>query len=296
MNDLNVQLGMVWQGDSLAGWVEANRRIYDYELVYFSRGRCRTLTGNGMLLCAENSVLILPPDCEYVCAAETKVTRWCVHFDWFGTCPAYRDGRNVAAVVDKKHVFDPAFAAGRYERDGMTFPAVFRLSDEEGERIKRLFRAFFAVSPDTAGRRLERLGIFLQILSLVMDSRSGGVPEKRERNTVFFCGKRLIDERFDDPGLEMRAVARELLITPNHLNKIFRRNLGLSPSTYLQNLRLDHAASLLAGGRMSVGEVADRCGFSSANYFIRCFRMKNGITPLRFRERAREARGITEEG
>jgi len=42
---------------------------------------------------------------------------------------------------------------------------------------------------------------------------------------------------------------------------------------------------------MTVGEVADRCGFSSANYFIRCFRMKNGVTPLRFRERARSGKG-----
>ncbi|MBQ6470895.1 MAG: helix-turn-helix transcriptional regulator [Victivallales bacterium] len=52
------------------------------------------------------------------------------------------------------------------------------------------------------------------------------------------------------------------------------------------NRRMDKAVRLLREGELSVGQVADACGYAGANYFIRQFRKKNGVTPQAFRQNA----------
>jgi len=65
-----------------------------------------------------------------------------------------------------------------------------------------------------------------------------------------------------------------------------RRIVNLTPTAYLGHLRLEHAASMLAGDpRMSVTEIAFRCGFQSSQYFSSTFRGKYGLTPGGLRRR-----------
>ena len=142
------------------------------------------------------------------------------------------------------------------------------------------FHEICAPTPNTH----DQLGIFLRILGAVLDS-SEHSEAKREKNSTFFHGKRLLDQDFTDSGIQIRDIAAELRITPNHLNKLFRQHLGTTPRLYLQNRRLLHAETLLNESRCTVREIAFRSGFSDPNYFIRCFKAKNGVTPEKFRNR-----------
>ncbi len=62
-----------------------------------------------------------------------------------------------------------------------------------------------------------------------------------------------------------------------------KRYLGVTPSEFLCNLRLDHAAGLLRLTSMPVLDVCMASGFEKPAYFHRRFREKFGITPGRFR-------------
>ena len=48
---------------------------------------------------------------------------------------------------------------------------------------------------------------------------------------------------------------------------------------------MEHAKLLLTSPEISIGEIADLCGYSSANYFIRVFRSNTLLTPMKYRER-----------
>ncbi len=282
VDQFNIRTGAVWQGDCPEGWIEPNRRIYDYELVFFSRGSCRVITEDQTFFCREGSVMIIPPGHEHCSIADSLCTRWCIHFDWFGDCPAYRDSRRIYVYQQDYTSFHPEDTAGLYPEEDLHFPACFHLEREESARILTWFRQFFNIFPDSPGTRLQRRGIFLQILGGILDSsvHSSGDPA---RNSTFFHGKRLLDQYFTRPEIRIRDIAAELRITPNHLNKLFRRYLGTSPQLYLQNRRLLHAESLLKNSLRRIQEIAFESGFSDPNYFSRCFKEKNGITPKQFR-------------
>ena len=281
--ELSVRTGAVWFGDCPADWVESTRKIYDYELVFFSKGRCRVLTENRTYWCGENTVIIIPPGLEHCSVADTLCTRWCIHFDWYGDCQAYADGRRVYVYANEKDSFDPALSARKLE-GALDFPLCFKLTPEHAERIKDCLQSFFREIPSTLGKSLMRNGWFLEILGSVVEA-SGNTTEASAKNPTFWHGKKILDSRFAEPDLEIRDVANELMITPNHLNKLFQQYLKQSPRMYLQQRRLVHAEKLLRRTSDSIGVIAEICGFASANYFVRCFKSRYGTTPQKFRQK-----------
>lgn len=67
----------------------------------------------------------------------------------------------------------------------------------------------------------------------------------------------------------------------SHFMKVFKKNIGISPTAYRNNLRFNYAKDLLLS-QYSVTKVAQMTGFSSASYFCRQFLAKEGISPKEY--------------
>ncbi|MBX5494773.1 MAG: helix-turn-helix transcriptional regulator [Bryobacteraceae bacterium] len=64
-----------------------------------------------------------------------------------------------------------------------------------------------------------------------------------------------------------------------HLRRLFRHEVGTTFRAYLRVVRLRHAATLLARGHGTVGEIAAMLGYMNVSDFIREFRHYFGRTP-----------------
>lgn len=94
----------------------------------------------------------------------------------------------------------------------------------------------------------------------------------------------LIEARFQQqPSIE--ALARELDITPAHLNTLCRRLAGRSALQLLHERLLLEAKRNLTYTNMTVSQVADHLGFTEPAYFTRFFKRHTGLSPRRFRQR-----------
>jgi AraC-like DNA-binding protein len=96
--------------------------------------------------------------------------------------------------------------------------------------------------------------------------------------------------------LEIRGVAKALATSESSLLRAFRRELGISPITYLRDRRLDEALSMIESGRMSIGEVALAVGYANAPAFTIAFRRRFGVVPSRARVRTVDAVKLPPEG
>ncbi len=67
-------------------------------------------------------------------------------------------------------------------------------------------------------------------------------------------------------------------LSPFHFQRMFRASHGLSPSAYLEAVRVDEAKRLIAGG-IGLAEAALACGWSSQSHFTRAFHAVTGTTP-----------------
>jgi AraC family carnitine catabolism transcriptional activator len=68
-------------------------------------------------------------------------------------------------------------------------------------------------------------------------------------------------------------------ITRRQLERLFKLHLNDTPSNFYLRLRLEKGRQLLRQTDMSVLEVSIACGFESASYFTRSYRVKFSKSP-----------------
>ena len=90
-------------------------------------------------------------------------------------------------------------------------------------------------------------------------------------------------ERNLDKPVSIAFVARHAGVSSRQLERIFKDQLGSSPSAFALTLRLTHAKRLVAGTRDPIHDVALQCGFSSGAHFARQFRAAFGQSPIAWR-------------
>lgn len=76
-------------------------------------------------------------------------------------------------------------------------------------------------------------------------------------------------------------------VSHGYLDRCMRRHFEMTPTEYITDLRMRHAAALLSSTPTAIGEIAQRCGFTSQSYFTRRFRHVHGISPRQYRTQAR---------
>jgi AraC family transcriptional activator of pobA len=79
--------------------------------------------------------------------------------------------------------------------------------------------------------------------------------------------------------------ARELAVSPGHLNTMCKRHLGRGAKDVIEEQLVVEARRLLLYSDETASRVAVRLGFKDASYFSRFFRRANGCTPSQFRAR-----------
>jgi AraC-like DNA-binding protein len=82
--------------------------------------------------------------------------------------------------------------------------------------------------------------------------------------------------------------ARQLGVTPNHLNDVMRESTGRAAGEHIRLRRLLDAKRQLLYSELTVSEIGYRLGFKDPSYFGRFFRRYQGRTPAEFREEIRE--------
>lgn len=78
-------------------------------------------------------------------------------------------------------------------------------------------------------------------------------------------------------------LSSDLCMSRNNLYRKLRAIIEKSPTDFIRDIRLEHAAMLLTTSNYSVNEISDLTGFSYPSYFTKCFKDKYGKSPKEFR-------------
>lgn len=95
--------------------------------------------------------------------------------------------------------------------------------------------------------------------------------------------KEFIDKNYCD-DIRLQTLADIASMTPTAFSRFFKLRTNKSISEYIIDVRLGHAARLLADSTMAIVEICYRCGFNNISNFNRIFKKRKGCTPTEFRE------------
>ena len=84
----------------------------------------------------------------------------------------------------------------------------------------------------------------------------------------------------------LAALAETLQVTPEHLCRAFRNQMGITPKAYHDELRLGRICKRLLNSPADIKAIAAEAGFSDLSHFNKFFKARRGITPGQFRRHA----------
>lgn len=85
--------------------------------------------------------------------------------------------------------------------------------------------------------------------------------------------------------ITLEKIASIVNLSPTYFHKIFTDTLGITPTEYVTNVRIDKAKELLVKTSLPVYEVAIECGYENIPYFSYIFKNRTGAAPGEFRKR-----------
>lgn len=261
------------------GWLEAERVIYDHELVLFDGESFGLHVAGAELSLAAPAFVIVPPGLRHVswnAGLQAGHRRW-VHFDWSYAGPrqpglfTFLPGHVRAADfrpapewvprgIIQGPVRNPVSACNLHTR------LCGLLAGGREDRLR-------------AGPVLHEL---LLALLLPGATSSPAVPPAALAERV----RGLLAAEAAKPIRHMVRLADLLRGTGysyEHACRVFRRHGGLSPHVYIMRLRIERAKMLLRDGRTSVRAAAAAAGFDNPAHFSRVFRRHTGGTPTAYR-------------
>jgi two-component system response regulator YesN len=84
--------------------------------------------------------------------------------------------------------------------------------------------------------------------------------------------------------ITLSEVAEHVEMSPNYLSSLFKRELKLSFTGYLNQVRIDKAGELLKSTHLKSYAIAEKVGFADESYFSRIFKRIKGIRPSEYKK------------
>ncbi|WP_089713103.1 helix-turn-helix transcriptional regulator [Halomonas daqiaonensis] len=226
-----------------------------------------------------------------------------------GTTELSIEGRG-DRITGKRGCLIPCGRHHDYRGDGrnrtfvLDIPATSLPALRDGEAIGRLFERprFFTVPP-----RLNRLASSLMqqleccpalhseiaallLRALYLHLESEPLPgDVGVAASPSFSGRldlaRLdvwIDHHLADE-IRVEQLASLCALSAGHFHACFRELTGMTPLTYVQRRRLDHARALVVHSGLSLGHIASLVGFRDQGSFSRAYRRRFAVSPSRAR-------------
>lgn len=232
----------------------------DHLLLYCVQGEGELTVGNDKTVLRAGMLAVLPAGVAHVYRAHEKQpwSLYWVHFTGAATqaflAPFLEPSRESWAVLTPGTV--PALLADWRALLEMRSPG------------------YEPAALQLAAARLRQL-----LLHLAWLSRQSSGPRSRLDVTSL---QQFMQARLTQP-LTLEQLAQAAGMEKFHFAKTFKRLTGQSPLQHFLHLRMARACEWLDAGEESVGEVAQRLGYSDAPYFSRQFRQVIGMAPSAYR-------------
>ncbi len=254
--DLYIRLELSGTLKCPAGWKGAEHRHAFWEILFSAEGEFDVCAGEQTQhLEAGRALLIAPMTEHFSTACEEGATMSYVGF----RCETGREllGPGAAGLW-----LLPEDAAGFSKLTGI-------MREMTGSRDFQQYggRLIQALMPVTA---------WLNERHVSRDGHAGSQKNILCRKTVKYIRSNL--HRF----VTVEEIASSLYVTPHYLGLVFSSSMGQTILKFQQAAKMERASALVRGG-MAITDVSNSLGYSSPQYFSKCFKSYFGFPPNRMK-------------
>ena len=93
----------------------------------------------------------------------------------------------------------------------------------------------------------------------------------------------LVKNRYMEAEISLDEVCSVLGVSNSYFSSVFKKETGKPFITYLTDYRMDFAADLMVNTNDKSYTIAEKVGYSDANYFSYVFKKRFGVSPSKYR-------------
>ncbi len=197
-----------------------------------------------------------------------KGTKWIfVHF-------------RISADRNASPFYPDASPLGAYDATAESILTLPKFLDSVSARFEKELKTFieYAQSDDAYKKWFINQRLFLLLSSLAVSTQG-------------FSNNLTLSDRIcrylsDNIGVPFSSenIEKRFYLSYKYMSHLFKKEKGVTMQQYHNSVRMDEACRLLCSTLMSIGEIADKLGFSDVLYFSRCFRNYTGKSPSAYRK------------
>ena len=106
---------------------------------------------------------------------------------------------------------------------------------------------------------------------------------QRYSNTITTCLNHISKNIYHE--ISLNNLATLLDINPTYLSKLFKKEVGIPLSEYIQRERVEEAKKLLTLTTYPLSDICAWLNFNDQSYFTRVFKKSTNMTPRQYREK-----------
>ncbi|GIP31958.1 AraC family transcriptional regulator [Paenibacillus sp. J2TS4] len=155
---------------------------------------------------------------------------------------------------------------------------------QEGYDIEPLMDQVDLLQLQQCQNQLELQGMLLRQIGQIIDYLET-VREQAEDSSPWVRQAIEYMESHYASNISIADIASHIGISPSHLSRVFKAEVGKSPLEYLTERRLSMSKVLLRDKSKSLQQISQLIGYNDAHTFIRSFKKAEGTTPGEYRKK-----------
>lgn len=183
-----------------------------------------------------------------------------------------RHGLDAAVSCFRKGRYDMRHAFRLYN---LLMSLQYRTDPDSTER--------YAIGYDELLIRYSNVYDMIDQIRLSMDMQRDEGFGERDGEELLPQIEQYILKHYQEP-LSIQEISKRFFLHPNYISQLFKKKLGVNFTKYVTDLRMKHACHLIRTTTLTIGEIAERTGYSDYFYFARTFKKHMGITPTEYRK------------
>ena len=136
-----------------------------------------------------------------------------------------------------------------------------------------------------AGRAGIEAADMADVLERYINAFASEVEKRRESegNPLLERALQFIRDNMSSRDLSLSVVAEYVGLSSSRFSTLFSQYMECNYKTYVDNLRINHAKTLLEDSSLMINEIAEAVGYDTAYSFARLFKKKVGFAPNEYR-------------
>jgi len=266
----------VFEFEAEKEWGYPRHKHHFFELTFVLKGSGKHVLNESVIDYKEGDLFFLTPkdEHEFIIGEPTK----------FGVVKFTEQMFLEKATFSKSTYLRKNLEAVIFHRNIVAKSVISCETDKE-----QLFRLYHLIkselhSPLTYSRNVlsELFGALLIILSRNLKStlkNSGHVYDKNKVDLILTYIRQNVQNK---ELIKVDVIAENFHLSPNYVGIFVKKHTGISLQRYIMETKIKIAENLLKQSSLSIGEIAEKTGFTDSSHFNKTFKKYTGKNPSEY--------------